>query len=92
MQEQYLHKRKEYCEALGRVMFKLRMKAGKSVREIAREAELSKTTWLLAEKGELDPQITTFCRIAEVFYMNADKFFMLIKKELPKNWSFFDEN
>jgi len=72
-------------------MFELRSKAKKSVREIAREAELSKTTWLLAEKGELDPQMTTFCRIAEVFYLTSDKLFLLIKKKLPENWSFFEE-
>ncbi len=53
--------------ALGKTISKLKAKSNLSSRAVAYSIDLSKTTILLAEKGILDPQITTFCKIAEAF-------------------------
>lgn len=92
MQEQYLSKREEFSQALGKVVLKLREKSERSVRSVSNEIELSKTTLLLAEKGKLDPQISTFCRIAEAFYIKPEDLLKMVYKELPLGWSFLDEN
>jgi transcriptional regulator with XRE-family HTH domain len=91
MQENYKQKRAELSEALGRVISKLR-KAGKhSARSIAYEIELSKSTILLAEQGKLDPQISTFYRLAEAFYIKPDELMKLVQQELPENWNFLND-
>lgn len=86
MQDNSADKRKLFQEAMGRVIQKLRKEANLSSRAVAYSIELSKTTILLAQKGELDPQMTTFCKIAEAFNLKPSEFLNLIEKELPPNW------
>lgn len=86
MQDNSANKRKLFQEAMGRVIQKLRKEANLSSRAVAYSIELSKTTILLAQKGELDPQMTTFCKIAEAFNLKPSEFLSLIEKELPPNW------
>lgn len=88
MQENYSEKRKIFNEAFGKVIFKLRNVSNLSVRTVACSIELSKTTLLLAEKGKLDPQITTFCRIAEAYNIKPSELMSMIEKELPVGWTF----
>ena len=47
---------------------------------------ISKTTVLQAEQGKLDPQISTFCRLAEAFYKTPDELMRLVLAELPPKW------
>lgn len=91
MQEQYLSKREGFSQALGKVILQLREKSKRSTRSISNEIELSKTTLLLAEKGKLDPQLSTFCRIAEAFYIKPDDLLKMVYEELPAEWSFLEE-
>ncbi len=91
MQEQYLSKREEFSQALGKVILKLREKSKRSARSVSNEIELSKTTLLLAEKGKLDPQLSTFCRIAEAYYVKPDDLLKMVFDELPAGWSFLEE-
>lgn len=88
MQESYAEKRKNLSEALGKVILNLRQNSNLSARTVAYSIEISKTTLLLAEKGKLDPQLSTFCRIAEAFNIIPSNFLKLVEKELPKNWTF----
>ena len=88
MQESYTEKRKSLSEALGRVILNLRQNSNLSVRAVAYSIEISKSTLLLAESGKLDPQLSTFCRIAEAFNIKPSNFLKLVEKELPKNWTF----
>ena len=82
-------KKKEFTQALGRVVTRLRTESKRSARSIAYEINLSKTTLLLAESGGLDPQITTFCRIAEAFYLKPEKLLQMVY-ELPENWTIIE--
>ena len=91
MQEQYLSKREEFSQAFGKVVLKLREKSKRSARSVSNEIELSKTTLLLVEKGRLDPQISTFCRIAEAYYVKPDELLKMVYDELPSDWSFLEE-
>lgn len=84
MQEEV--RKKELSKALGKVVERLRKQANLSSRTLAYEMGMSKTTFLLAEQGRLDPRISTFCKIAEAFYMKPDEFFSIVLKELPEWW------
>ncbi len=90
MQVNYEEKRRELSAALGKAVAKLRKQAKHSARSISYESELSKTTILLIEQGKLDPQLSTFCRLAEAFYIKPSELMELIQKELPSEWSFLD--
>lgn len=80
-------RKKELAEALGRVVKKLRQNANLSARSIACGMNMSKTTLLLAEQGKLDPQMSTFCKLAEAFYLKPEEMISLVMKELPEQWS-----
>ena len=88
MQENYVNKRKVYCEALGKVLLKLREETHSSARMVACSIELSKTTLLLAEQGKLDPQLSTFCRISEAYNLLPSELLKLVENELPPNWAY----
>lgn len=90
MQEQYKLKRKELCKALAKVVSELRKKNNKSANLFANEIELSKTTILNIEKEVLDPQLSTFCRIAGAFNISPSELLKLVERKLPENWSFLE--
>ncbi len=79
-------RKQELSTALGRVITKLRQEANISARSIAYDMNISKTTVLQAEQGKLDPQISTFCRLAEAFYKTPDELMRLVLAELPQKW------
>lgn len=83
--------KQELAEAFGKVLVKLREKSKRSIRSTALEVGLSKTTLILAEQGKLDPQISTFCKIAEAYYIKPEELFRLIYKNLPDNWSILED-
>ncbi len=86
-----LSKKQEFQQALGRVITKLQEKSNRSARSIAYEIDISKTTLLLAQKGKLDPQITTFCKLAEAFYITPYELLKMVYHELTPHWSFLEE-
>jgi len=90
MQVSYKEKKKIFNNVMGHVIRKLRQDSNLSARTTAYSIEMSKTTILLAENGALDPQITTFCKIAEAFNIKPSELLIMIEKELPDNWSFCD--
>ena len=90
MQEQYKKKRQELANALSEVVSDLRQSGKKSANLFANEIEISKTTILKLEKGLLDPQLSTFCRIASAFNISSSKLLELVEKKLPENWDFLD--
>lgn len=90
MQEQYRKKRQELSKALSEVVLELRKNTKKSASLFSNEIEISKTTILKMEKGLLDPQLSTFCRIASALNISPACFLGLIEKKLPKNWDFLD--
>lgn len=88
----YQTKKKEFLQAFGRVMSKLRADSKRSARSVAYDINMSKTTLLLSETGKLDPQITTFCRIAEAYYLKPEKLLQMIYEELPENWTMTEDD
>ncbi len=85
-------KKREFTKAFGNVIKDLHQKSKRSARSISYETEISKTTLLLAQKGILDPQITTFCKLAEAYYITPVELLNRIYKELPPNWGFLEDN
>ena len=73
-------------------MSKLRADSKRSARSVAYDINMSKTTLLLSETGKLDPQITTFCRIAEAYYLKPEKLMQMIYEELPENWTMTEDD
>ncbi len=83
-------KKKEFSQAFGRVIAKLRAQTKRSARSVAYDINISKTTLLIAESGELDPQISTFIKIAEAYYLKPETVMQMIYEELPENWSILE--
>ena len=83
-------KKELFTNALGKVIKRLRDKSKLSSREIAFSMSLSKTTILHAEKGILDPQLSTFFKIAEAFNLTPVDLLTMVNKELPQNFTFED--
>lgn len=83
-------KKKIFYKTLGQTLKKLRKDSNLSARAVAYSIEISKTTILQAENGTLDPQLTTFCKLAEAFNIKPSELLNMIEKELPENWSFCD--
>ena len=79
-------RKQELSAAFGRVVSKLKKEANISARTLAYGVNISKTTILLAEQGKLDPQISTFFKISEAFYLQPDEMMKLVIKELPPKW------
>lgn len=90
MQVSQQDKKKEFIQALGSVIKRLRTQSKRSARSIAYEINLSKTTLLLTEAGKLDPQITTLCKLAEAFYIKPEELLKMVYEELPPNWSIIE--
>lgn len=90
MQPDCKEKQKNFNKALANVLTRLRTEQKLSSRAVAYGVDLSKTTILLAEKGKLDPQLSTFCKIAEAFYITPVELLQMVYKELPDGWSFLD--
>ena len=84
MQEEV--RKNEWSTALGKVVDRQRNHANISSRTLAYEMGMSKTPFLLAEQGRVDPRSSSFCKIAEAFYIKPDEFFSLVLKELPEWW------
>lgn len=84
MQEQT--QKQELSAALGKVITRLRKEANLSARSVAYDMNMSKTTILLAEQGKLDPQLSTFCKLADAFYKTPDELMKLVMAELPEKW------
>lgn len=76
----------ELSNALGRVITKLRKQSNISARALVYGTNLAKTSLLLAEKGKLDPQLSTFFKIAEIFYKTPDELMKMVIDELPSDW------
>ena len=87
MQDLETNKKTELSMALGRVVTKLRQESKLSARTVAYGIGISKTTLLLAEAGKLDPQLSTFCKIAEAFYLKPEALLSMVYAELPQGWS-----
>lgn len=85
-------KKQEFQEALGRVITNLHDDTKRSARSIAYETDMSKTTILLARKGLLDPQLSTFCKLAEAFYVPPYKLLEMVYNELSPHWSFLEDS
>ena len=84
-------KKQEFLQALAKVMSKLRTDCKRSARSVAYDINISKTTLLLAESGKLDPQISTFCKIAEAYYLKPEKLLQMVYDELPENWTITED-
>ena len=85
-------KKNEFLKALGQVIKELHVRSNRSARSIAYDIDISKTTLLLAEKGKLDPQITTFCKLAEAFYLTPEELLKRVYSKLPDRWCFIEDN
>ena len=86
MQGQYRIKREQFRKSLAEVVESLRSPKKKSANLISDEVDMSKTTWLKLEKGNLDPQLTTFCRIAEALEISPVELLDLVYKNLSPTY------
>ncbi len=91
MQENNKQKKKELANALAIAVKELRLSTKKSVYAFTNEVDITKATILRAEKAVLDPQLSTFCRIANAFNLKPSELMSMVESELPEGWNFIDD-
>lgn len=82
-------KLKIFKQALSRVLKKIAK--GKSATTIAASYDISPSIISDIFKGEKDPQMSTFYRLAEAFNIDPSEFTGMVFKELPENFMFAEE-
>lgn len=87
-----MNKREEdYCKVVGAAIRAMRIeKTGKSLCMFAYENDIPRSTLSRIEKGTNEAQIVTLKKIAESFGMPMSEFFEQIEKNLPNNFTIFD--
>ncbi len=92
MQQPKTQKEIFYCIAIGKTIRRLRLTAGKSLNKLANENEISRSTLSRIENGECTAQIISLQKIAESMGLDISKLFEQVKKELPENWTIFEDD
>lgn len=70
--------------AFGRVLRRLREKAGLTQEQLGFEAELRRTYVSILELGQQQPSLTTILRIAQALKLSPGKLLSLVHSELKK--------
>jgi len=70
--------------AVGKVLKKLRLKAGLTQEDLALEAEIRRTYVSLIELGQNQPTVTTIFKLSKALKISPSKFISLVEKELEK--------
>lgn len=82
-------KLKIFKQALSRVLKKIAK--GKAATTIAASYDIPPSIISNIFKGEKDPQMSTFYRLAEAFNINPSELTDMVFKELPENFMFAKE-
>ena len=84
-------KKKILLKAIGKVVFNLRKKTGKGINKFSFEYDIGNGLLSRLEHGSSDTKISTLWKLANAFGMDFNQLAILIEKELPENFNFFDE-
>ena len=69
----------------GKVLRKLRLKAGLTQEQLALEADIRRTYVSLIELGQNQPTVNTIFKLSKALKISPSKFISLVEKELIKD-------
>lgn len=75
----------EIKAATGKVLRKLRLKAGLTQEQLALEADIRRTYVSLIELGQNQPTVNTIFKLSKALNISPSKFISLVEKELIKD-------
>ena len=71
--------------AVGKILRKLRLKAGLTQEQLALDADIRRTYVSLIELGQNQPTINTIFKLARALKISPSKFIKLVEQETLKN-------
>ncbi len=74
--------------AVGKILRKLRLKAGLTQKQLALEADIRRTYVSLIELGQNQPTVNTIFKPARALKISPSKFIKLVELETLKKWNF----
>ena len=75
----------EIATAFGKVLRKLRLKAGLTQEQLGLDADIRRTYVSLIELGQNQPTITTLFKLSAALNISPSKFVKLVEEEIQKN-------
>ena len=78
----------EIVRASGKVLRKLRLKAGLTQEKLWLDADIRRTYASLIELGHNQPTISTVFKLSAALNISPSKFIKLVEEEIQKNWFF----
>ncbi len=91
MQPQDYEKFTILSKAIAKIIKKERKRLNKSQRTLADEYELQKSLISRLENCKSEPKLFNFWKLINALGYNPSEFFILLEKELPKNFTLIDE-
>ncbi len=83
-------KKKLLLKAVGKVIFKNRTALNKGINKFSFEYDIGNGLLSRLENGTTDSKITTLWKLANAFDIKFSELAMMIEKELPKNFNFYE--
>lgn len=86
-----IEKKKEILlKAIGRVILKNRIALNKGINKFSFEYDIGNGLLSRLENGTTDSKITTLWKLANAFDIKFSELAVMIEKELPSNFSFYE--
>ena len=82
--------KKILLKAVGKVIYSKRKELNKGINKFSFEYDIGNGLLSRLERGDTDTQITTLWKLANAFNINFSELAMLIEKELPENFNFYN--
>ena len=82
--------KKILLQAVGRVVYSKRKELNKGINKFSFEYDIGNGLLSRLERGDTDTQITTLWKLANAFNINFSELAMLIEKELPEDFNFYN--
>lgn len=89
--QQFIERRKILMSAVAIVVSRLLKQSGKSGRKFSREYEFGLGMFSKLQRNlATDIKFSTIWKLANAFELSPDKLMLMIQKELPQNFNFYD--
>ena len=82
--------KKILLKAVGKVIYSKRKELNKGINKFSFEYDIGNGLLSRLERGDTDTQITTLWKLANAFNINFSELAMLIEKELPEDFNFYN--
>ena len=82
--------KKTLLKAIGKIVFNKRKELNKGINKFSFEYDIGNGLLSRLERGDTDTQITTLWKLANAFNLKFSDLALLIEKELPEDFNFYN--